>query len=189
MMPRCATSAASSGGGADLELHVLGRLLADRDAVPLLDVGDDRLVEVVPADAHRLRDDDPAERDDGDLARAPANVHDHVSDGLVDREAGSDRRRDRLLDQVDTARSRRQGGLHDRALLDVRDSRRRAHHDTGMSEARPVHSANEVTQHLLGDLEVRDHPVTQGPDRGDRGRSAADHALGVVAHRVHSSVQ
>ena len=37
--------------GADLELDLLGRLLADQELVLLLDVVDDRLVELVAADA------------------------------------------------------------------------------------------------------------------------------------------
>ena len=41
-------------GGADLELDLLGRLLADQELVLLLDVVDDRLVELVAADADRL---------------------------------------------------------------------------------------------------------------------------------------
>src|ERR1700749_2281516 len=51
---------------ADLELDLLGRLLADEQLVLALDVVDDRLVELVTADADRLRNDDPPERDAGD---------------------------------------------------------------------------------------------------------------------------
>ena len=46
------------------------------------------------------------------------------------------------------------------------------------------HLADEVAQHLLGDLEVGDHAVAQRPRGGDRGRRAADHPLRVEAHRV-----
>src|SRR4051794_25611209 len=48
-------------GRADLELDLLGRLLADEELVLALGVVDDRLVELVAADADRLRDDDAAE--------------------------------------------------------------------------------------------------------------------------------
>ena len=85
-------------------------------------------------------------------------------------------------------RSGRQRRLHDRALLDVGDPRRRAHHHARMREPALVHPADEVPQHLLGDLEVRDHAMAQGPDRRDRRRRAADHPLGVVADRVHLTV-
>ena len=46
------------------------------------------------------------------------------------------------------------------------------------------HLADELAQHRLGDLEVGDHAVPQGPVGGDRRRRAADHALRVGADRV-----
>ena len=61
-MSRPRTSAWTSSrmrvGGADLELDLLGGLLADQELVLALDVVDDRLVHLVAADAQRLRDDD-----------------------------------------------------------------------------------------------------------------------------------
>ena len=90
-----------------------------------------------------------------------------------------------LLDQLHPPGAGRQRRFHDRALLDVRDPRRRAHHHARMREAAAVDPADEVPQHLLGHLEVGDHAVAQGPDRRDRRRRAADHPLGVVADGVH----
>src|SRR3954471_4364354 len=69
---------------ADLELDLLGRLLADQEFVLLLDVVDDRVVELVAADADALADDDAAEADDGHLGGAAADVDDHVARGLAD---------------------------------------------------------------------------------------------------------
>ena len=48
-------------GRADLELDLLGGLLADQELVLLLHVVDDRLVHLVAADPQTLGDDDPAE--------------------------------------------------------------------------------------------------------------------------------
>ena len=45
--------------------------------------------------------------------------------------------------------------------------------------------ADEVAQHLLGDLEVGDHAVLERPDRGDRAGRAAQHALGLGTDGVH----
>ena len=44
---------------------------------------------------------------------------------------------------------------------------------------------NEMTQHLLGDLEVRDDPVFERPDRLDRAGGAAEHALSLDSHRMN----
>ena len=44
---------------------------------------------------------------------------------------------------------------------------------------------DEVPEHLLGHVEVGDHSVLEGPNRLDRARRAAQHALGLDPHRVH----
>ena len=110
--------------GADLELDLLGRLLADQELVLALDVVDHRLVELVAADADGLRDDDAAERDDGHLGGAAADVDHHVAGRLAHRQAGADRGRHRLLDQVGLAGAGREARLLDRALLHPGDARR-----------------------------------------------------------------
>ena len=80
------------------------------------------VVELVAADADRLAGDDAAEGDDGDLGRATADVDDHVAGRLVDRQAGTDRRGHRLLDDVDLAGAGCVAGVLDRALLDAGDA-------------------------------------------------------------------
>jgi hypothetical protein len=44
-----------------------------------------------------------------------------------------------------------------------------------------VRLLDEVLQHLLGDVEVRDHTVAHGPDRLNRLRRAPDHPFGFFA--------
>ena len=149
-----------------------------------LDVVDDRLVHLVAADADRLRDDDPAERDHRHLARAAADVDDDVAGRLADRQARADRGRHRLLDQVGLAGAGRQARLLDRALLDAGDARRDADHHARVRPAVLVHLLDEVPEHLLGHVEVGDHAVLQGPDRLDRARRAAEHPLGLDADGV-----
>ena len=156
---------------ADLELDLLRRLLPDHQLVLALDVVDDRLVELVAADPDRLRDDDAAERDHRNLARAAADVHDHVAGGLAHRQAGADRGRHRLLDQVGLAGARRQAGLLDGALLDPGHARGHADHHARVRPAVLVHLLDEVAEHLLGHVEVGDHAVLERADRLDRARA------------------
>src|SRR5919109_3151494 len=171
--------------GADLELDLLGGLLADQELVLLLDVVDDRLVELVAADADRLRDDDAAERDHGHLGGAAADIDDHVAGRLPHRQAGADRGGHRLLDQARLARAGRQARLLDRALLHPGHARGHADHHARMRPAVLVHLLDEVAQHLLGDVEVGDDAVLQRPDGLDRPGRAAEHALGLDADGVH----
>jgi hypothetical protein len=55
-------------------------------------------------------------------------------------------------------------------------------------EAVLVHLLDEVTEHLLGHVEVGDHAVLQRPDRGDRAGRAAQHPLRLDPDRVHLAV-
>src|SRR5581483_1298248 len=170
---------------ADTDLDRLSRLRADRERVLEPQVADDRFVELVAPDTQRARQHDPPERDHGDLARTAADVDDHPSDRLGDVEPRPDRGGDRLLDQVHVARAGGERGLLDGALLDLRDAGWRAHDQTGMGSLTIENLTDEVAQHLLGDLEVGDHAVTQRAAGGDRRRRAPDHPLGVRADRVH----
>jgi len=169
---------------AELDLDRLGRARSDRQLVDRADVVRDRVVHLIAADPDRARDDDPAERDDRHLARAPADVDDHPAERLLDRQPGADRGGDRLLDQVHLARAGGQRGLLDRPLLDLGHPRRRAHDQPRVGHAPVEHLADEVAQHLLGHLEVGDHAVAQRAGRGDRRRRAADHPLGLGADGV-----
>ncbi len=162
---------------ADLELDLLGGLLADQQLVLALDVVDDRLVHLVAADAEALGDDDAAERDHGDLGRAAADVDDHVPGRLGDRQAGADRGGHRLLDQVRLARAGGERRLLDGPPLDAGDAGRDADDDARVREAVLVHLLDEVAEHLLGDVEVGDHAVLQRADRGDRPGRPAEHPL------------
>ena len=71
--------------------------------------------------ADRLAVDDAGERDDGDVGRAAADVHDHVAGGFGDRQPGANRRGHRFLDEVHFAGLRAIGAVLHRTALDLRD--------------------------------------------------------------------
>ena len=126
-----------------------------------------------------MRADDPAERDHGHLGRPATDVDDHASTRLGDRQARADRRRHRLLDEVDGASTGGQRRLLDGLSLNFGDPAWDAQDDLRERQSAAATFADEVPQHLLGHLEVGDHPVPERPDRTDRGRRPADHAAGV----------
>ena len=101
--------------------------------------------------------------------------------GSSDRQTGADRRRDRLLDQLDLPGAGGEAGLLDGALLHLRHTGRRAHHDARARVWPRVDAADEVAEHPLGHLEVRDDAVPQGTDGRDRRGRAADHPARLVA--------
>ena len=97
----------------------------------------------------------------------------------MDRQAGTDGGRHRLLDYVGLAGTCVLGGLLYGTLLDAGNARRNTDDHARLGETVRVHPADEVTQHHLADLKVRDDTVFQGPDRLDVAGRAADHPLGL----------
>jgi hypothetical protein len=74
------------------------------------------------------------------------------------------------------------------ALLDARDARGHGDDHARLRPAALVHLLDEVAQHLLADLEVRDDAVLQRADGADVARRAADHPLRLDAHRERATV-
>src|SRR5437899_11041209 len=78
----------------------------------------------------------------------------------------------------------RDGGLLHGPLLHPGDAGGDADHDPGLGEHPPlVHLLDEVAEHLLGDVEVGDHAVLEGPDGEDVAGGPADHPLGLRPDR------
>src|SRR3954447_18314249 len=168
----------------DLQLDLLGGLRADHQLVLALHVVRDRLVDLVATDANRLRDDDAAQGDDRNLGGAATDVDDHVPAWLADRKPGADRSGHRLLDKVCLTRAGRETGLFHRALLDPGDARGDAYDYARMCPAVLMDLLDEVTEHLLGHVEVCDHAVLERADRLDGARRAAEHPLRLDTHGV-----
>src|SRR5437870_5576703 len=90
----------------------------------------------------------------------------------------------RLLDQTHLTGSGVPGRVAHRAPLDLRDPGGYPDHHPRLEDRAepPLRPGDEVAQHSLGHLEVRDDPVLQRLDHADLGRCAPDHRLGFVAH-------
>jgi hypothetical protein len=174
-------------GVAQLQLDALRGGVADQHAVVATHVGHDRFVEAVAADAHRLRIDDAVQRDHRNLGGAAADVDHHRAARLGHRHAGANRGGHRFLDQVDLAGAGLFRRLLDRAALHLGAAGRHAdqHARAGAQEARLVHLADEVLEHLLGVGEVGDDAVLHRPHRAHVAGGAAEHLLGLAADRGH----
>ena len=127
----------SSGiGGADFDLDRFGRALADQQVVLALEVLHDGFVHLVAGHADGTRVDDAAQRDDGDVGGAAADVDDHVAGRLGDGQAGADRGGHGLLDEINFAGARAVGGVLHGALFDRRDLAGDADDDARVDAAR-----------------------------------------------------
>jgi hypothetical protein len=142
------------------------------------------LVHLVAGDADGGAHDDAAQSDDGHLGGAAADVDDEAASGLHDGQAGADGRRHGLLHQVGGTGAGVERGIVDGPLLHLGHAAGDADHHAGPRDAEAeavVDGADEVLEHALRDLEVRDDAVFEGPHGDDVGWRAAHHALGFGA--------
>src|SRR5690606_29837596 len=168
----------------DLDLYLFRRALADEQLVLAAHVADDGLVELVAADAQAVGDNLVAQRNDRNIRRAPANVHDQMAARLRYVDTRPDGRGHGLGDEDDLLGARFLARLDDGPLLDAGDARRHAHGDLG-TENGPAAAdfADEMFQHELGHGVVGDNAVFQRPNRDDAVGGTPDHAPGLFAHR------
>jgi hypothetical protein len=146
---------------------------------------DDRVVHRLSRDGEGLGDDDVGERQDRDVRRAAADIDDHVRPRLVNRNPRSEARGSRLLEKVDLARARPGRRVEQGSLLNRGDPHRNGQDDTGAEPAPPlVDPAQELGEHRLRHVEVRDHPGAQRAHRFDAQRSPPQHLLGGAADRL-----
>ena len=139
---------------------------------------DDRLIHLVSGDPHRTRVDDTAQADHGDVGRAAADIDDHVSVWLRDRQAGADGRRHRFFDEIDLRSFCTIRGVFDSASFHLSNFRRNPDHNT---RAHPrlsiVGLADEVLKHLLRDFKVGDDTILHRANRNDVAGRTAQHVF------------
>ena len=130
---------------------------------------------------------DPRQRDDGHFASAAADIDDHGAGRFGNRKPRADRGSHGFFHQKGLACARRAARILDGALLHLGDSARDGDH-----HARPevfgFDSAgrdlfDEILEHRLRDVKIGDHARFHRTDGDDVGRRAAQHPLGLHAHR------
>ena len=115
------------------------------------------------------------------LIIADDDVDNHRAARLHDVETGTERRRERLLDELRVARTGLLSRFLHRALLDHRAARRDADHNARAEDETAADDLlDEVAQHALRDVVVRDDALAQWADGDDVARRAADHLLGLI---------
>ena len=173
-------------GRADLDLDLLGSALTDEQVVLALDEGDDGLIEHITGHAYAAGGHDAAQRDDGDLRRAAADIHDHTAGGLADGQACTDGSSHGLLNHRHLTGTGLQGSFAHSAALHLGNAGGDADDHPGTGEHTVAAGLfEEVLQHICGDVEISDDAVLQGTHRHDAAGGTADDSLCLAAHAAH----
>ena len=168
---------------ADGDLDLLRRALTDHEVIHALDVLNDGGVHLIAADADGAARDDAAERDHGNLRRAAADIDDHAPRRFFDGKSRTDCCCHRFLDEICLSRARLLCSINDGTLLHLGDSRGHADHHTRTNERLGTHRlADEILQHRLRHVEVRNDAILHRANGHNVARGAADHLLCFLAH-------
>ena len=117
--------------------------------------------------------------------RPPPMSTTRLPDRLVDRQAGADRGRERLLDQGHARRrpaNRTASSIARFSTSELIDGHRDQHARLAGTAWRPPASDHDL-EHPLRDVELGHRAGAQRPDRDDAAGVAADQLPGLVAHR------
>ena len=147
------------------------------------DICDDRLIHLVATDPDGARIDNATQGQYGHLGGAATDINDHRARRFRDRQAGPDGRSHGFFNQVNLSRASVLGRILNGSTLNGRRSRWHAHHHHGGGKAAAVvNLADEILYHLLGDFEVSDYAVTQGPNSADITGRPAQHLFSFFAN-------
>ena len=92
-----------------------------------------------------------------------------------DVELRAERRRVRLFDQIHAPSARFHGRLNDRALFDLRHAGRHADDHAGLDERKFADFFEELVEHFLGHLIVRNNAVAKRPHGHNIARRSSEH--------------
>ena len=121
-----------------------------------------------------------------DIADTAADVDHHTANGGLDVQSRADGGGLGLLDEVGSSRARLTGGLHDGPHLHLGDTRRHADQHAGRDPHLTAGAADEVAEHLEGNLVLADGAVLHGAQGVDVVGGTAQHLHGVLTHLDHA---
>ena len=139
---------------ADVLFQLFCRSEADEHVVFLSHVLYNRFVETAAGRLDGFAFHYAAGRDHGDLRSSSADVDDHVTIRLADVDAGAQRGRDSLFQQVDLSRSGFDSRIDHRALFHAADAAGNAAEHTGLEETEGGDAADQLPLHLCRHLIV-----------------------------------
>ena len=152
----------------------------------LTHIADKCLIEIISRYFDGITYNRSAQGYDRHIGSTAANIHYHVSAGLGYIDTGSDRCRDRLLNDKHISRSALDGRILNCFTLNLGNSAGYADCDSGLTEISFAHSLlDEILHHLLGNGIIRDNTLAKRSDRYYISGSTAQHQSGVLTYSLY----
>ncbi len=140
------------------------------------------LVELVPGHLDGGGLHHASQGDDGDVGGAAADIYNHMAVRLHDVNARADGSGNGLFNQVHPPAARLYARIHHGALLHLGDAGGDADDDPGLENHKTRYLADELLEHPLSHVIIRDHALPQRADGNYVAGSAAQHLTGFLAH-------
>ena len=150
---------------ADLDLDILCRTLAYQKVVFLAHVANQGIVKIISRNLDGRTDNSSPEGNHRNIRCSAADIHNHVSTRLGDINSCTDRRRNRLLNDVYLTGSRLEGCILYCLFLDLCHLAWYTDRDSRLSEG-PLSDGllDEILHHLLRDGIVRNNSLAERAD-------------------------
>ena len=170
---------------AHLDLDALGHLLPDENIPVRPDAAHNGLVQLAACQLDGLFAHNAVERQHCNIGSAATHIQDKASPGDREIQPSAQGSCHRLLDEVDLPGTGRDCCVHTGTALHTGDAGRHTDAHTGLGEGTFACLFEEVPEHLLGLVKVRDDAVLEGVERPDAVGGAADHLEGLLPHLEH----
>ena len=167
--------------GSDPDFDLLCRAFAHDHVVHLLQVDADGITDFIASDPHGFAENRSSKTQHRHLGGTAADINDHRSDRLRDRQTGTDGSGNGFIDEMNLTRTGHPG-FADGPALHTRHTTGNPNHQTRGHDA-PAFIAlgDEGFEHLFGSIEIGDDAIPQRPNGTDVARGPAQHQLRLVA--------
>ena len=147
------------------------------DVMMLSDISYYCLVEFIPGNLYRFRHNDSVQRYNRDIRGASSDIDDHMTVRHRNIYARTDRRRNRLFDEVRLFRARLRRGIDNGALLDLRYPRRYTDNNARLEKHGSARAPYEILYHSESDLILAYNTVPERSYSDYIARSPSEHLL------------
>ena len=163
----------------NLNLDLFGSAFAHLQVVHRTEVAHNRIVHLVTAHAHGSVADRTVQSDNSDVRSSATDIHNHVTDGIFDRNAHTNGRGHRFMNEVYFLRTRLTSRINHGALFHFGNAARHADHHARFHHPQRVllHTLDECLEERFHQFKIGNHAIAHGAHGAGFTRSTSQHLL------------